>query len=158
VTLQDLGSLGELAGAIATLLTLAYLAVQIRQNSHQLRESARAAHLASIDQTVQSFSRVRSLLSQADNSELWVKGLASYSALTPAEKVRFRAIIEDYVFAYSALFERVRRDAYDNTAWPAQARAVPALLAERGASEWWEDRKEIFPTEFIAAIEEQRNR
>ncbi len=40
MTLQDSGSLGELVGAIATVATLAYLAVQIRSNTHAVRSSA----------------------------------------------------------------------------------------------------------------------
>ena len=36
MTIQDLGSIGELIAAVATLATLVYLAVQIRQNSRML--------------------------------------------------------------------------------------------------------------------------
>jgi hypothetical protein len=36
VTIQDLGSIGEFVAAIATLATLVYLAVQIRQNTRTL--------------------------------------------------------------------------------------------------------------------------
>ena len=48
MTIQDLGSIGELIAAIATVVTLAYLALQIRQNTI----STRAATL----QTVIHFS------------------------------------------------------------------------------------------------------
>ncbi len=37
MTIQDLGALGELIAAIATLVTLAYLAAQVRQNTAQQR-------------------------------------------------------------------------------------------------------------------------
>ena len=33
MTIQDLGSIGELVAAIATIATLVYLAIQIRQNT-----------------------------------------------------------------------------------------------------------------------------
>jgi hypothetical protein len=36
MTLQDLGGLGELIGAVAVVLSLAYLAVQVRQNTRAL--------------------------------------------------------------------------------------------------------------------------
>ena len=38
VTIQDLGSLGELIAAVATIVTLAYLAVQIRSNTIRSEE------------------------------------------------------------------------------------------------------------------------
>ena len=40
MTLQELGSLGELLGALATIATLAYLATQIRQNTKAARVSS----------------------------------------------------------------------------------------------------------------------
>ena len=39
MTIQELGSLGEFIAAIATLATLVYLAVQIRQNTKSVRAS-----------------------------------------------------------------------------------------------------------------------
>ena len=33
VTIQDIGSIGELVGALATVVTLAYLALQIRRSN-----------------------------------------------------------------------------------------------------------------------------
>ena len=43
MTIQDLGSIGELIAAIATVATLIYLAVQIRANTTALRIEARRA-------------------------------------------------------------------------------------------------------------------
>ena len=40
MTLQDLGSIGELVGAAATVATLIYLAVQIRANTGAMRSAA----------------------------------------------------------------------------------------------------------------------
>ena len=40
MTIQDLGSIGELVAAIATVATLVYLAAQIRQNTSAMKTSA----------------------------------------------------------------------------------------------------------------------
>lgn len=40
MTIQELGSIGELLGALATIVTLAYLATQIRQNTKAARVSS----------------------------------------------------------------------------------------------------------------------
>ena len=39
MSIQDLGSLGELVAAVATLVTLLYLAMQIRHNTRSLDQS-----------------------------------------------------------------------------------------------------------------------
>ncbi len=40
LTIQDLGALGKLLGSVAVLVTLVYLALQTRQNTHALKTSA----------------------------------------------------------------------------------------------------------------------
>jgi len=39
MTIQDLGALGEIIGALAVVASLVYLAVQIHQNIHQISQS-----------------------------------------------------------------------------------------------------------------------
>src|SRR5262247_4332467 len=43
MTLQDWGSLGEVVGALAVVVTLIYLAKQIRLNTHAMEEARRLA-------------------------------------------------------------------------------------------------------------------
>lgn len=43
MTIIELGALGELLGAIGVIITLAYLAVQIKQNTHSINENKRLA-------------------------------------------------------------------------------------------------------------------
>ena len=43
MTIMELGALGELLGAIGVIVTLAYLAVQIKQNTHSMNENKRLA-------------------------------------------------------------------------------------------------------------------
>ena len=43
MSIMELGALGELLGAIGVIITLAYLAVQIRQNTHSINENKRLA-------------------------------------------------------------------------------------------------------------------
>ena len=45
-TVQDLGALGELPGAIASVVLLIYIAVRIRQNSKMLEHNTRATETA----------------------------------------------------------------------------------------------------------------
>ncbi len=41
MTLEDLGNLGEFLGAIGVIVTLVYLAVQVRQNTRMMRANVR---------------------------------------------------------------------------------------------------------------------
>lgn len=66
MTIMELGALGELLGAIGVIVTLAYLAVQIRQNTHSINENKRLA----LAQTYQMRAdALQGMLVQAASSE-----------------------------------------------------------------------------------------
>jgi len=152
---QDLGSIGELVSAIATVATLAYLAIQIRLNTAQLKEAARASHLHSVDQTVEAFSRYRHLVAQPGVAELLERGLDAYDDLDAAECTRFRAVVEEYFFAYNALIDRSHRGAYDFTSPERIALPLGTILSRPGGQQWWADRGAFFPPDFIERVQDQ---
>jgi hypothetical protein len=99
MTIMELGALGEFVGAIAVVATLAYLAIQIRQNTHTMEESKRLA----LAQTYQMRAdALQEMLVRASESEhigpiitkLTLAGypedVASLEVLTPEERGRFR--------------------------------------------------------------------
>ncbi|MGH0030777.1 MAG: hypothetical protein ACQGVC_13360 [Myxococcota bacterium] len=99
MTLTELGALGEFVGAIAVVVTLAYLAIQIRQNTKAMEESRRLA----LAQTYQvRADALQDMLVQAANSEHvgpilarltqagYPEDVASLDVLSPEERSRFR--------------------------------------------------------------------
>ncbi len=56
MTVQDLGSIGELIAAIATVATLVYLAMQIRQNSTAVKSAAAQSVLTNLNTAFQTAS------------------------------------------------------------------------------------------------------
>lgn len=98
MTIMELGALGELLGAIAVIVTLVYLAVQVRQNTRSLDASQRLA----LAQTYQMRSdALQHMLVQAASSEIgaiiaklaesgYPERLESLDELTPVERHRFR--------------------------------------------------------------------
>ena len=99
MTIMELGALGELVGAIAVVVTLAYLAIQIRQNTHAMDEGKRLA----LAQTYQMRAdALQNMLVQASESEhigpiitkLTLAGypedVASLDHLSAHERGRFR--------------------------------------------------------------------
>ena len=83
MTIQDLGSLGELIAAVATVSTLVYLAIQLKQNTRALRS-----------QTFQQSSMDMSLTANAISSDgelarIVVKASDSLDYLSPEERIRF---------------------------------------------------------------------
>ena len=99
MTIIQLGALGEFVGAIAVVVTLAYLAIQIRQNTHAMEENKRLA----LAQTYQMRAdALQQMLVQASESEFigpiitkltsagYPENVVSLKILTPEEFGRFR--------------------------------------------------------------------
>ena len=89
MSIQDLGSIGELIAAIATIATLVYLALQIRQNNRNLEEGT----AATLNQCYASINA--RLSSDGEFAEIFVRGRDGLDSLNPVEVERFRAFIQD---------------------------------------------------------------
>ena len=78
MTIQDVGAIGELIAAVATVATLIYLAVQIRQNTATNRSNSAASQN-------QADLAIMILLAQdADASHIFFEGLSGNAALSDA--------------------------------------------------------------------------
>jgi hypothetical protein len=99
MSLTELGALGEFVGAIAVVVTLVYLAIQIRQNTQAMAESRRLA----LAQTYQMRAdALQDMLVHAAESEHigpvisklveagYPEDVASLDVLDPIERGRFR--------------------------------------------------------------------
>lgn len=90
---QAIGAMGEIIGAIAAVLTIGYLAVQVRENSASLERSNEIANANSISQIAALLNHSQSLLaSDGEMADIYVRALAN-EALTAAEAVRFSAYV-----------------------------------------------------------------
>ncbi len=86
MTIQDLGSLGELVGAVATVATLLYLAVQIRHNTRTVRA-------ANASDALGQQNELALLLGQnPEVAKLYFEGLAG-AELDETESRQFQMLI-----------------------------------------------------------------
>lgn len=62
MTIQDLGSIGELIAAVATVATLIYLATQIRQSKEEINQSNSLARFNSVRDVMDQFNELNKLI------------------------------------------------------------------------------------------------
>jgi hypothetical protein len=99
MSIMELGALGELISAFAVVITLIYLAVQIRQNTHSIEENRRLA----LAQTYQMRAdALQDMLVHAAESQFigplitkltqlgYPEDVSALDRLTPDERGRFR--------------------------------------------------------------------
>jgi len=136
VSIQDLGSIGELLAAIATLATLIYLARQIRQSTDVLEQAARRA-------VVEDASHWRqNLIQHADVAELYRRGTHDPESLDPVERLRFTILLDNLFDHWFFQWDSGRGFADVSRHDIAAAMQMPGIAA------YWQRRQARFLTPF----------
>ena len=148
-----IGAIGETVGAVAVIATLFYLATQIRQSNRAVEESLRSIRLDSTRSTVESFARYRALISQPDLADIYLRGLSNYGSLSDVERIQFGAVVDEYLFCYSAMHQRMLEGTYERHAWESHTSALREFFANPGAAEWWGIKKHKFPLKFVSELD-----
>ena len=128
---QLLGNYGEFIGAIAIVVTLIYLAVQLRQNTASVRASA-------YQEWVTSNVEIDMSMSNPAQSEIIDKGNYDSSNLT-------RETYVAYAMTHLAIMQMAQSTDYlyrsgslDRELWEAEMNRVAGILAAPGVRQWWD--------------------
>jgi len=145
---EAIGALGEIFGAIAVIATLAYLAVQVRQNTKALNSA-----------TFQEISTTTALNNEPialnpDIAELVFKARNGLSDLTEIEKIRFGALALSSVRRIEPMFIQEKLGAIDSSFTKGFRKSGLSAFTQPAIREWWEDTKEAFSDDFRDIVDE----
>ena len=134
MTLEDLGNIGEFIAAIGVIVSLVYLATQIRQNTRVVRSSASNAVTE---------ARVDFLKSVSDNPDvarILLSGLADREALELVERFRFDFILNRFIATMENYHYQNRRGAMDPDQWIRMLSVLRLFADTPGGQAWWSNR------------------
>ena len=104
MNLTQLANIGEFIGGVAVLVTLVYLAIQVRLSTEIQKDAANMAKADAVLNAVRTWSTYRQMIADDDLSDIWLKAQTN-EALSPKENIRFRAILMELTYASLAAFE-----------------------------------------------------
>lgn len=85
-----IGAIGEVVGAVAVVVTLFYLTIQLRQNTAQVKHSGVATEIASYQDLIGRINDLNAIrISDPDLTDLILRGQVDPDALTENERVRY---------------------------------------------------------------------
>jgi hypothetical protein len=132
VTIEDLGSLGEIIAAVATVATLGYLAIQIRQNT-------RATHASSVQDAGTGLVNAVSLMSQnPQNADVVHRGLFSYDDLSESEQTHFIFMISVAYSHFDAMYGAHRAGTLPPEVWEREQSLLRFYLSTPGGRRAWQ--------------------
>jgi len=137
-----IGAVSELVGALAVVITLIYLALQIRQNT-------RAVRLDTGHAITEEFRSMFALMAEhKELAELVHAAAADPSAISGVEKVRYYGLNGNFMRAIENAYIQWSEGALDLRHWEGMKRMVCDYAQLPGFQEFWSDRKHWFSEDF----------
>ena len=147
--LEDLGNIGEFVGAIGVVVTLGYLAVQIRRNTISVRAST-------FQECVRDIATLSDLLAtDAELARIWSTGLRDFDALKSEERVRFAAYMLGMFRRLENVLYQTQHGALDPAYWEGQLSAMRGTLSQPGVAAWWKRSQGLFSLSFREYVEQE---
>jgi hypothetical protein len=133
MTIGDIGSLSELVGAIATVGTLIYVALQIRENTSW---SKRQALESGIDRIISWQAR---LTENPEIMDVYLNGKEGYESFDEASRYRLNFIMIEILATLEALIEHGKTEAVKREALENSKNWIRRELEGSGTRIWWNE-------------------
>lgn len=146
---EAIGAIGEVVGALGVIVTLVYLAAQIRQNTASIRAS-----------TLQDMSEASASLHDllAANGELgriFVSGTNDLATLGPEERIRFQFIMMAFLRRTENIHQQGRRNRVSDDEWAGLRASYLSIMTQPGFRQWWSENSQRFNPEFVAWLDQE---
>jgi len=149
VNWEATGAVGEVLGAVGVIITLAYLAMQIRQNTRSQRTEAYGRALDRVT-TLQG-----RLAERAELAEILLLGVPDSRALSATQRVQFIWIFYEMFSGFEFMFHEARNDALPDEVWQRWADTIRWWMTFPGVRQWWAAHPAPFTAEFTRFVNEQ---
>ena len=147
MTIQDLGSVGELIAAFATIATLIYLATQVRQNTRALK-SATFQNISS-----EMGKNLEPIINSPDLAAIMVKGTNDPESLSAEERLRYSGVLTVSFRRLESIYVQHTLGSIDEELKVGFEISIMALLNTAFGSEWWNTAKIAFYEPFTNHVD-----
>jgi len=146
-----IGAIGEIIGAVAVVVSLVYLAVQIRQSS-AVTKSMAIQNWASTSALEKS-----AVFSDPEFAALVVRGYADYDSLNGIDQRRFRNFYIQTMNSFELLFFQLQNGTIDAMFFEGKKGSYLQLFKHPGAHKLWDLLAEIqWDVRFRAYVDENK--
>ena len=140
------GAIGEIIGAAAVVLSLVYLASQIRTQN-------REARAASVHQVLHEYSAAISKLDEGEMADVWVAAIDDFDSLSPSQRLRFVIYLMVAVRSFEDAFFQWRECHLEDDVWHALLTSLLDVKSTEAFNRFWELRRHQFRPEFTDHID-----
>ena len=140
-------AIAEWLGLIAVVVSLGYVALQIRQNTTTVKASTEL-------ETGRMWSEFHARVAHSDDmADIWDKALTNPDELAPAEKRRFIWFVAEYFYLVENLFRQRELGFLSTESWLQHEKVVAGLLVHPLLDSWWKSGVSLYSEEFRGRID-----
>ena len=147
MSLESLGNIGEFLGGIVVVVTLFYLAFQIRQNTQSLRSESYARALERVAEMQARFA------SDSDLAGLVLKGTRDAQALSEEERARFSWTFYEMFGAFEFMFHQAQKGVLEDEVWDRWSATMSFWVSLAGVRTWWHSKPTPFTLSFSSHVD-----
>ena len=146
---EIVGAISALIASIATLLTLVYLSIQVRDSN----KLARASSLKAVIDGYTEHS-LNSFIENRESLEIYNRGMESYDELTKSERLCYDCMITREVLHLQNVMQQHEHGLVSDTDYQSWLAYVAPQIKSPGGSKCWGLLKPGFPKPVVEVLEE----
>ena len=143
---EAIGAVGEVLGAIGVIVTLGYLAAQIRQNTRTVRSATAQAIQSAMNEAHAHIKR------DSAAARIYRLGLSEPPKLDEDEQVQFAMTMYSIFAQFENIFYQHQQSTLDSTIFARHSSAMGFYLQTPGGADWWESWKGRFSEDFVSFL------
>lgn len=152
---QDLGSIGELVSAVAVIVSLIYLAFQIRQNTRQIDQNTMAAQAAAFDSSIShTFMARQAIIENEDLARIYLEGSNDPEALSDHDLLRYRLLLHNILWSLWNMHSQAQIGELASETSSAQLATLERIVSTKGFRWFWNNYSEEFGVSFRRIVAE----
>jgi hypothetical protein len=145
--LEDLGNIGDFVGGIAVVVTLLYLAIQVRQNTAALRTASR-------QEVVSGFRDFNRLSFDPDVVSATSSGALLYPDMENPERTIFSALMNDHALFFQGAYALYEAGTLEEETYQAYLQFFSMSVCTPGGSNWWTKISPLYMQRMVSAVNE----
>ena len=145
---EAIGAVGEVLGAIGVIVTLGYLAVQIRQNTRQIEFSSKATVASATQEFFSRLDSFQNLLIESDRAaRSWASGMTG--EVDRAELASFEVLAIRFYRLWETFFLQHQEGLIADDLFESVARRFDRFSVSPGLTAIWKAQSEDFTPAFV---------
>ena len=143
------GIVAEIIGAAAVVISVAYLAIQIKAQTEQSKLGATR------DLATQYANNLGLLIEDGELAEIYLRGCRDYNDLPNTERLRVAGVFQRRMKLVEQQHLHVSKGNIDPAFFESMDKTYFEWLTFPGVQQWWELNHDYFSSEFRASVEAQ---